>query len=317
MAGILSDTGVVPRPSSQIPTQVLRDLSRPSALRWGRRALTTWAEIVGLIWLAGWVDRLEVYLLIGVLVGARQHALSLLAHDIVHYAAGPHRAVNDWLGQLLAFWPLYGPLDGYRAFHMKHHRTTGTAADPEHGFKRRTPDEWQTPLTWRRALAMTAGDLSGWNAGQLLELGRLSPPRSTRDRLGPLVFWTVATAALIRAGCWWAGWYYWACYFTSYWAAFRWRAWFEHQGTDGTHRLEASPLLRWLILPHNTWLHYEHHAAPSVPCWNLPALREHVPGPAPRPAWRVLADLTGGPRATYGVVLASSAQGAPDGEAAS
>ncbi len=58
---------------------------------------------------------------------------------------------------------------------------------------------------------------------------------------------------------------------------FRQRALTEHIGTDSTHKITANRFQRFFYLPHNTWLHYEHHLNASVPCWNLVKLRELSP----------------------------------------
>jgi len=258
----------------------LRELSRPSAWRWTARALGNWAEVAAILCAVGWWNHPVGYVLGMVLLGSRQHALSLLAHDAIHYAAGPNKRVNDWLGCLLAFWPLFGPMDSYRSFHLKHHRTLGRTDDPEHAFKLWTPREWRTPLSLPRALGYVLRDLAGANWRQVFRLGWLTPPQSRRDTFGPPLWWLGANVALYSVGHWWVAWYWWWPYFTSYWAVFRWRGWSEHQATADTHRLHAGPLARFLFLPHNTWLHWEHHLHPTVPCWNLPRVRELV-GPMP------------------------------------
>lgn len=265
------------------PAPDLRELSRPSATRWVAAALTNWAEMAGIAAAAAWIDHPLAYFLGALLVGTRQHALSLLAHDTIHYTAGPSRRVNDWLGCLLAFWPLHGGMDGYRSFHLKHHRTLGTPEDPEHAFKTWSADEWATPLTPGRFLRYLLLDVSGANFMQVFRLGRLSPPETWWDRLGPPAWWLVANVVAYQAGQWWLVWFWWWAYFTGYWASFRWRGWCEHQATTDTHRLHAGPLARFLILPHNTWLHWEHHLHPTVPCWNLPAIRARVRDTAPAP----------------------------------
>jgi fatty acid desaturase len=40
----------------------------------------------------------------------------------VHHCAFRNRRLNDLVAQTLCFWPLYGDLHGYRAFHLAHHR---------------------------------------------------------------------------------------------------------------------------------------------------------------------------------------------------
>ena len=93
----------------------------------------------------------------------------------------------------------------------------------------------------------------------------------------------------------WVSYLWWWAYFTSYWATFRLRALSEHHGTAGTHHLDAGRLARAWFLPHNTWLHWEHHRHPRVPCWNLPALRVLEGTPATTSVAAHFAGLAGYP----------------------
>ncbi len=263
------------------PDASLRELSRPSLACWVGRALLNWAELIGLIALAGAIDHPLGYFGVAVLLGPRQHALSLLAHDAVHGTISRRRWLNDLLGQVLAFWPLFGPLDSYRDFHLLHHRTLGTDRDPELAFKQWNPDDFRTPLSRWRLLGWFLRDVLGFSWRKVFQLGKLSPPRTRRDFWGPIAWWLTAELVLWRCGWLWAGRLWWFAYFSSYWAFFRLRAWTEHMGTLGTHRIHAGWLARWLYLPHNTWYHWEHHLHPSVPCWNLPAIRAQTLGEGP------------------------------------
>lgn len=60
---------------------------------------------------------------------------------------------------------------------------------------------------------------------------------------------------------------------TSFWASNRLRIWTEHQGTNGTHRIWPTWWQRFLFLPHNIWVHPEHHANAAIPFYDLPRMR--------------------------------------------
>jgi len=67
------------------------------------------------------------------------------------------------------------------------------------------------------------------------------------------------------------------------------------------HRIHAPWYLRFWLLPHNTWYHYEHHHFPQVPCWNLPKVRALV-GPVPeiQPLFRVIGSMSAAPEILSG-----------------
>jgi hypothetical protein len=42
----------------------------------------------------------------------------------------------------------------------------------------------------------------------------------------------------------------------------------------GIHTARDPPVLAFIVAPHNTWMHWEHHEWPAIPFWNLPQARE-------------------------------------------
>jgi hypothetical protein len=87
-------------------------------------------------------------------------------------------------------------------------------------------------------------------------------------------FWLIGAAGtLVYFGQWWViiVWYLGTA--MVFWPTFRLRIWTEHVGTDEAHRITAPWYIRFWLLPHNTFCHYEHHYYPQVPCWNLLKLR--------------------------------------------
>lgn len=259
---------------ADILRQEIRKLERPSLARYLARVAGNWLEVGAILGLAAWWWTPPVIGLAVLLLGTRQHALAMLAHDGAHYAASRTRWLNDSLVCLLVFYPLYGGLDGYRHFHFTHHRTTGRDDDPELAYKRAFAADWSLPLSWGRLLRLLLRDLTGQNLHQIVRLGAQAPPRSWADRVGPAAWNLVAALVLARLGALWVAGLWVAAFCTAHWAVFRLRVWTEHVGTRGTHRIHAGPLARFFIVPHNTWYHWEHHRYPGVPCWNLPAVRD-------------------------------------------
>ncbi|HVA51216.1 MAG TPA: fatty acid desaturase [Pirellulales bacterium] len=231
---------------------------------WLRAAAADWSVILASLAAAHVIDRWPGYVVAWLIVGNRQHALSLLGHDGAHRLICRDRAANDWLTCLLSFWPLWTDLEPYRRFHFAHHRHVGTVDDPETGWKGIAPGD-DPPLTAMNVVRWFLLDLIGLGAiesGWYFKHYRPSP-------LGPALFWSGIAFAAYWCGLLWAVLLWHAAFLTSFWAFFRLRAYTEHWGTTGTHRCRP----RWwqrAFLPHNTWAHFEHHERPDLPFWALP-----------------------------------------------
>jgi fatty acid desaturase len=66
-----------------------------------------------------------------VVVGARQLGLAILMHDAAHGVLTNNKKLNDALGQWFLAWPVISDLYNYRTYHLKHHRFTQQANDPD------------------------------------------------------------------------------------------------------------------------------------------------------------------------------------------
>ncbi len=71
------------------------------------------------------------YVLAVMLIGARQLGLAILMHDAAHGALHQDQKINDWVGEWLCAAPVGARLEGYRAYHLKHHRYTEQPEDPD------------------------------------------------------------------------------------------------------------------------------------------------------------------------------------------
>ena len=115
------------------------DLRRVSSWRglwlvahcWGVIALCLWASVQfphPLVWLAAVV-----------IVGARQLGLAILMHEAAHGLLHPKPRVNDAVGEWLCAAPVGVTLDGYRRYHLQHHKHTQTERDPDLGLSAPCP----------------------------------------------------------------------------------------------------------------------------------------------------------------------------------
>jgi len=240
---------------------------KKDGLNWSISVAVNWLIIVGTIALTYRFDHIAGYLLAVLVVGTRQHALAVLAHDGAHLHVTANRWINDAATSLFCFWPLGVGLHGWRKFHFDHHRLVGTAADPEFGIKNKYPKNWSPETNQPRQFF---ADLLGFSALEATMLIRLAKPVRIVDVLGPVTTIVAGWGAVL----YWADWRALAIWHvasaTSFWAVFRLRAFTEHVGTTSTHRLSEPPLWKKLLyLPENTWLHWEHHKFPAVPSRQL------------------------------------------------
>lgn len=254
--------------------RIPEDLKRIDSARWVANLLLDWAVIAlamaGAIHAGHWIAWAAAVLVIG----NRQHALGILTHDAAHYLAFRNRFVNDLVSNACIAWLVMWSTEGYRWWHFKHHRHTGTPDDPELDLKRLGAPGWDLPMSAKRMLFETFLDFAGRGVTILFTGLVIFPPRGRRQRVMTVLWPLALSAALVALGQWRivALWYLSAG--TAFAAFMRTRMWFEHVGTNDTHRVKLSRLEALLLAPHYTWLHWEHHHYPFVPCHQLERVRE-------------------------------------------
>jgi len=219
------------------------------------------------------------------ILGGRQLGLAVLMHEAAHRTLFRHRGLNDWIGNWLCAYPVWGDVHPYRRYHLQHHAHTWTAADPDLGLATPFP---VTRASFRRKVWRDLSGQTGWKrlrATLARDLGR-SRGRVLRERgagPGALVGVIVSNAAL--AGIlallghpalyllWVAAW------FTTYSLAMRIRAIAEHAvprdpATElgQTRTTRARWWERLLVAPNRVNFHLEHHLLPTVPHYALPRL---------------------------------------------
>ena len=89
------------------------------------------------------------------LIGGRQLGLAIFMHDASHHALFSRPAVNDWAGNWLAAYPIWGDLGPYRPYHLRHHAHTWTEKDPD------VPLATPFPVSRARLRRKVWRDLSG------------------------------------------------------------------------------------------------------------------------------------------------------------
>jgi fatty acid desaturase len=272
-----------------------------------------WAVIMAAIYFCERFWHPYLYILAVILIGSRQHALTILMHDGVHYRLFRNRLINDWVSEVVLAWPHLISARAYRKNHFGHHKFLNTEQDPD--FKRRIGDEaWVFPKPASDLATLLIRDLLGLNTLRLLRLAGSLLRGDTVSysflavRYG---FYLAVLSTIIYAGAFKGFLLFWIIpLFTWFLFIFHVRSIAEHSAIDPSD--SQFPLIRtvrgaWLekifLAPKNVNYHTEHHFFPSVPFYRLPALHALLMS---KPGYREGAHIT----ASYWGVLGESVRGA-------
>jgi fatty acid desaturase len=283
-----------------LPKEVVKTLTRRSAWRASAAIVHDLAVIAAALAIAlhFWPNPL-VLLAAVLIIGTRQHALFVIAHDAAHYLLYERRWLNDLAGRACA--TVQGlSMCTYRLIHRLHHNNLYGALDPDtalHGgyprgkaylVKKLLKD--LSGLTAWKTYAYFLGGAPALNTATNVALRPLDDTseklrtQAKRDRNLVIAFHLLLLLAFA-----WAG--YLAEYLvlwvlplvTVVQAILRLRAIAEHGATTDfsspltAARTNIAPAwVEWLIFPHQVNYHIEHHLYASVPHYNLPALHREM-----------------------------------------
>ena len=283
-----------------LPKEIVRELTRRRAWRATAAIAHDGAVLARAIFLGlyFWPSPLVLLACI-VVIGTRQHALFVIAHEAAHYLLFENRKVNDLAGRACAM--LQGlSMCTYRVIHRLHHNNLYGELDPDTALHGGYPrGKWYlirkllkdlSGMTAWKTYAYFLGGAPALNTRTNVALRPLDDTSSRlrsdarTDRNLVVVFHVVALAVFA-----------WSGYFVQYlvlWilplltvvqAILRLRAIAEHGATtDFSSPLTAARTnlgpawLRWALFPHNVNYHVEHHLYASVPQYNLPALHAEM-----------------------------------------
>jgi fatty acid desaturase len=311
-----------------LPIEKIRAYSCPATARWIGTALFELALVGAIMYGCWWIrDRwwlaVPIYPIAVFLIGTRQHAMGILAHEGVHYLVHRNKRWNDWLANYLASYAITYPVQGYRTFHLAHHRFLDTPKDPERASVDLFPDEWQFPMRPWKFARILATDLVGSFRKAVRELVRYIwqvPGGNIGHQIRVLLYQGGIVAAFFWFGVLWVYVVFWLLpLFTVAILCFRIRTVAEHSAvapgqrfdrrrvdTVATTRTTYGGLLTssFFFGPHHMAYHIEHHLYPSVPVFRLKRLhgellrdnqfraRAHVT-PSYRALWRELTSTPG------------------------
>jgi fatty acid desaturase len=283
-----------------LPKELVLELTRRSAWRATLPIVADFAVIAlaAAVALAFWFS-LPITILCVLIIGVKQHALFVVAHDAAHYLLYDSRKLNDLVGRACA--TVQGlSMCTYRVIHRLHHNNLYGELDPDTALHGGYP-RGRTYLI--RKLLKDLSGLTAWKTYAYFLGGAPALNTATNVAVRPLddtshklkeearqdrntvIAFHIALLALFA----------WSGYLVQYlvlWilplvtvvqAILRLRAIAEHGATTDfsspltAARTNVAPAwLEWLIFPHHVNYHIEHHLYASVPHYNLPRLHREM-----------------------------------------
>jgi len=309
--------------SELLPAEELQSLRAKSNLAGALLVFHAWALIGGSMALFAWWPNPLTFLLGAMVIGGRQLGLAILMHDAAHGLLFANRQLNEWVGTWLCAFPVFTSLALYRPYHLKHHRFTQQARDPDLGLS--APFPISRASLRRKILRDLSGRTAFQRRGDQVRrgLGPADAPLGTRlGRLwqaehGPFTANLLLLLALSAAGYWWLYPVMWLVPLaTWYQLVSRIRNIAEHAVVPdnddplrNTRTTLANPLERLFIAPYGVNYHLEHHLFMFVPCWCLPQAHRALA----RAGWRDRMELRSGYRAVLRAATATKGGGKDGG----
>jgi fatty acid desaturase len=214
------------------------------------------------------------FLAASVILGFSQHGLIVLGHEAVHFRICKSRFFNEWIGRLFCFFPITLTVSSYRDFHFPHHRDPFGENDPEIPLRIALGKNFAPPFKVSRGLRLWALSFLGFSVKELAVFVSMMPRGSVKEKIYLVGYWTMLLAVTYHFHAWaylgaWA-----VGLFTTYFSKLRIQGWYEHGLSEMTTSRYSLPNLFYrFIMPHNIWVHYEHHKYPSIPFYNLEKVR--------------------------------------------
>ena len=244
---------------------------------------SNWLQMSAAMALFFFYPNVITFLVALVIIGSRQFALAVLAHDAAHNLLFENNKVNDLAGQWFCAYPIFQDNRVYRPYHLKHHRHTETEDDPDLVLS--SP----FPITKKSFIRKIFRDLTGITGvkrywGSLSSIFRTKGDNvfnkisKTSNKIHGFLISNLIIFILISTTMHWSLFLllWWLPSFTYYSLIIRIRNISEHAVTpgnddfDNTRTTKSTFLTRFLMVPHNVNYHLEHHLFTRCPWYNLP-----------------------------------------------
>ena len=244
---------------------------------------SNWLQMSAAMALFFFYPNVITFLVALVIIGSRQFALAVLAHDAAHNLLFENNKVNYLAGQWFCAYPIFQDNRVYRPYHLKHHRHTETEDDPDLVLS--SP----FPITKKSFIRKIFRDLTGITGvkrywGSLSSIFRTKGDNvfnkisKTSNKIHGFLISNLIIFILISTTMHWSLFLllWWLPSFTYYSLIIRIRNISEHAVTpgnddfDNTRTTKSTVLTRFLMVPHNVNYHLEHHLFTRCPWYNLP-----------------------------------------------
>ena len=279
---------MLPKATDLLTAEQVHELRGKSDVVGALLVLHAWALIAASMALFAWWPNPFTFLLGVMVVGGRQLGLAILMHDAAHGLLFANRRLNDGVGTWLCAWPVFTSLALYRPYHLRHHRFTQQAEDPDLGLS--APFPISRASLRRKIVRDLTGQTAFQRRGEQIRRALGPADASLAERLGN--FWrkekgslsanVLLFAVLAAAGYWWLYPVMWLLPLATWYQLIsRIRNIAEHAVVPdnddplrNTRTTQANPLERLLLAPYWVNFHLEHHLFMFVPCWRLPAAHQ-------------------------------------------
>lgn len=247
--------------------------------------IVDWVTIIGTIYLYFLIDSLYFYPIAVIIIGARQHAIGVVSHDIVHYRFLKNRKLADMIGNVFITWPMFFTINGYRSMHLRHHKYVNTYEDPDLT-RRQGKWDWVFPKSKKQLYILFFMDITGLNTLQYLKKlfffktdKKLKEDYKKVSRKAYILqglYYVVLFSILFLTNTFYIYIFFWIVPMLT-WLKYskRMRAMSEHFGIPNgdyaelTRTTYTNAFGKFLICPHGINYHVSHHKYPSVPMYNL------------------------------------------------
>ena len=250
-----------------------------------------WLQIIAAMALFFYFPNVLTFLLSVVVIGSRQFALAVLAHDGAHNLLFFNEKINDFASQWFCAFPLFSDNRPYRPYHLAHHRFTESENDPDLSLSAPFPI---TKASFRRKVIRDLTGQTGFKRYSIALKSIFSSEadnfagriKKISDKISGFLITNLVIFSLITILSHWYIYFllWWIPAFTYYSLIVRIRNIAEHSVTPGdtnlnnTRTTKASLLTRYLLVPHHVNFHLEHHLFTNCPWYNLPKVHEMLKG---------------------------------------
>ena len=243
---------------------------------------SVYAQTIGIIVLAVWLDNWFVWIAAFLLMGRAHAQFAALMHEAAHRLLFRNKRINDWVGRWLLGYPSFTPTDLYRRGHMAHHREEFGPDEPDIPLYRGYPISKDS---LRRKLVRDATGQTGWKLFKGLLRGVTASDDAVRTAARRIVGTQLVLIAIgIALGHPWVYFVLWFAPYLTVWRVInRLRSIAEHGGMqrskdrrETTHTVRQSPLARFALVPFHIGWHLAHHVDAGVPMAHLPKLHAEL-----------------------------------------